>query len=110
MSRFSGVMNVQITSKNWNLPESDREFLERRSAHITKNTPHFSAELLHLVVKVDRHSRRNEYQCVARLSILGDVVAARSTFNAVPRAAISDAFDGLERKVDKVLDLLKAHA
>ena len=101
-------MNVQISSKNWNVPEADREQLERRIARITKKLPHMNADLLHLVVRIDKQPKRDQYLCSARLGILKRVIAARGKYNANARAAIGETFDDLERTLDKFMAALKA--
>ncbi|HEX6560193.1 MAG TPA: hypothetical protein VF021_12040 [Longimicrobiales bacterium] len=65
-------------------------------------------DLLHIVVRVDKHPKRAEFICSARLSILSRVIAARGRYNTVARACIGEAFDQLERELDKFMDSLKA--
>lgn len=101
-------MHVQIASKDWVLPEPERDVLERRIERIRKKLPTVNAELLHIVVRIDRHPRREAFICSARLSIMNRVIAARGKYNAVPRTCIGETFDDLEREVDKYMDTLKA--
>jgi ribosome-associated translation inhibitor RaiA len=103
-------MNVQISHKNWDLPEADRDILERRIARINKKLPHMSPDLLHLVVRIDKHATHNEYICAARLSILNQILAVRGRYERGAHSAISQTFDDVERQLDKFMAGLKQRA
>jgi ribosome-associated translation inhibitor RaiA len=103
-------MNVQITHKNWILPEGDRDVIERRIDRLAKKLPHMPGDMVHLVVCVDKHGGRSDFVCSARLTVFGEVLAVRGKYDIVPRTAISEVFDDVERQLDKFLSSRHVHA
>jgi ribosome-associated translation inhibitor RaiA len=103
-----GSMHVQIATRNWVLPETDRDVLERRIERVRRKLPTVNSELLHMVVRLDKHAKREEFICTARVAIMNRVIAARGRYQTAVRSSIGQTFDDLEREVDKFIDALKA--
>lgn len=94
-------MKLHVTRNGCRYSPQDERVLDRRIRRLERRLRHFDPDLVHLEINIERQPRREEYDSNIRLVIMNRVFPAGRNAAAEVGTLLREAFDDLERQVDR---------